>query len=91
MFLELPRLINARNHGTGNRVSLAMDMIQRGNEVLNRLENPRTTGRSSTNNTDQFSEEQQQTEETAGNVPTESSVPPTQTDPDSVNVYVIML
>lgn len=61
-------------------------MIRKGNEILHRLENPRTIGGSSTSNTDQFSEEQQHTEETTGNPP-ESSVPPTQTDPDSVNVY----
>lgn len=99
--LDLPRLINARNHGTGNRVSLAMDMIRKSNEILNRLENPQSTGQSSAMETDQFPE-RTQAEDTSVNLPPEASAPESstpesvpessahiqQSDPDSVNVYV---
>jgi len=100
----LPRLLSTRNQGTGNRVSLALDMIRRGNEILNRLENPRSNGQSSASNARQFPEGSQQAETTSTSVPpevvgapessqpesstSESSAPQSQTDPDSVNVYV---
>lgn len=86
VFLELPRLVNARNHGNTNRLSLAMDMIRRSNEILRRLENPRTTVRAA--DADQLPEGQQQTEEISRNVPPETSGPELQTDPDSMNLYV---
>lgn len=63
-----------------------MDMIRRSNEILNRLENPGIV-RPSAADVEQFPEGLQQTEDTSGNVP-ESSEPPIQSDPDSVNVYV---
>ncbi|XP_025206155.1 large proline-rich protein bag6-B isoform X2 [Melanaphis sacchari] len=94
---ELPRLISTRSHGTGNRVSLALDMIRRGNEIINRLENPRSNGQSSTSNARQFPEGSQQAETASTSVPPEvvgtpessqpeSSVPQSQTDSESVNV-----
>jgi len=98
----LPRLISTRNHGTGNRVSLALDMIRRGNEILNRLENPGpwrpNRQQSSASNAEQLPEGSQQSEATTPSVPpegagapessaSESSAPQSQTDPDSVNVY----
>lgn len=98
---ELPRLISTRNHGTGNRVSLALDMIRRGNEILNRLENPGpwrpNRQQSSASNAEQLPEGSQQSEATTPSVPpegagapessaSESSAPQSQTDPDSVNV-----
>lgn len=83
----------SRTQGTGNRLSMAMDMIRRGNEVLNRLENPSASQILQPPGTDseqpQFPEGSQQTEDTLGSVPPESSTHPTHhTDPDSVNVYV---
>lgn len=48
-------------------------MIRRANEVLNRLENPQTTGRSTANDGEQLPEESHQTEESTRNVPLESS------------------
>jgi len=63
-----------------------MDMIRRSNEILNRLENPGIV-RPSAADGEQFPEGSQQTEDTSGNAP-ESSEPPLQSDPDSVNVYV---
>lgn len=99
----MPRLLSTRNHGTGNRVSLALDMIRRGNEILNRLENPGliriARQQSSASNAEQLPEGSQQTEATTPSVPSEgmgapessaseSSVPQSQADPDSVNVYV---
>jgi hypothetical protein len=93
---ELPRLISTRNHGTGNRVSLALDMIRRGNEVLNRIENPvliqHNQQQSSPSNAEQLPEGSQQAEATTPSVPSESvgasesSAPQSQTDSDSVNV-----
>lgn len=84
---------NVRNHGTGNRVALAIDMIRKSNEILNRLENPRTSGRPTTTDNEQIPEGSQQTDDTSGNVPPESSMPessaqPATSDSDSVNVYV---
>lgn len=84
-------------------------MIRRANEVLNRLENPQTAGRSTANDGEQLPEESQQTEESSRNVPLEPSLQespvqespaqesasqepssiPTQSDSDSLNVYVI--
>lgn len=92
MFIpELPHILSARNHhGTGNRVSLAMDMIRRSNEILNRLENPRTAGQSSATDVEQFPEGSQSADDT-GFVQPQSSVPQTQSDPDSVNVYVYII
>lgn len=89
--LEFPRVMSARNHGTGTRLTMALDMIRRSNEILNRLENPgsnRTTAQSSTADAEQFPEGPQQTEDVAGNVPADTSAPPMQSDPDSLNVYV---
>lgn len=71
-------------------------MIRRSNDILNRLENPRTAGRSSATDVEQFSEGSQSAEDIllTGLVPPqssvpESSVPQTQSDSqDSVNVYV---
>jgi len=74
-------------------------MIRRGNEVLNRLENPRSNRQSSASNTRQFPEGSQQTGTTSTSVPSEvagtpesshaeSSTLQSQTDSDSVNVYV---
>jgi len=69
-------------------------MIRRGNEVLNRLENPRSNRQSSSSNARQFPEGSQQAETTSTSVPPEvagtpeSSAPQSQTDSDSVNVYV---
>lgn len=76
-------------------------MIRRGNEVLNRLENPRSNRQSSSSNARQFPEGSQQAETTSTSVPpeaagtpessqAESSAPQSQTDSDSVNVYVII-
>lgn len=48
-------------------------MIRRANEVLNRLENPQTTGRSTANDGEQLPEESLQTEEPTRNIPLESS------------------
>jgi len=73
-------------------------MIRRGNEVLNRLENPRSNRQSSSSNARQFPEGSQ-AETTSTSVPpevagtpessqAESSAPQSQTDSDSVNVYV---
>ncbi|KAL4122331.1 hypothetical protein QTP88_014681 [Uroleucon formosanum] len=99
--IELPRLLSTRNHGTGNRVSLALDMIRRGNEILNRLENPGliriARQQSSASNAEQLPEGSQQAEATTPSVPSEgmgapessaseSSAPQSQADPDSVNV-----
>ncbi|CAH1726122.1 large proline-rich protein bag6-B isoform X2 [Aphis gossypii] len=95
---EFPRgVIHNRYHGTGNRLQLALDMIRRGNEVLNRLENPRSNRQSSSSNARQFPEGSQQAETTSTSVPpeaagtpessqAESSAPQSQTDSDSVNV-----
>lgn len=83
--------MSARNHGTAPRLTMALDMIRRSNEILNRLENPgsnRTTAQSSTANAEQFPEGPQQTEDVAGNVPADTSAPPLPSDPDSLNVYV---
>lgn len=61
-------------------------MIRRGNEILNRLENPQ---RASATDVEQLPEESsQQAEDTSRNSPPESSAPQTQTDSNSVNVYV---
>lgn len=97
----MPRLISARSHGTGHRVTFALDMIRRGNAILNRLENLRPSQQqSSASNTEQTPEGSQQAEAKspsispegvrapAGVEAPESSVPQSQTDPDSVNVYV---
>lgn len=77
-------------------MSFALDLIRRGNEILNRLENPRSVRQqSSASNAEQFPEGSQQAEATSspsvspeGVEAPESSVPQSQTDPDSVNVYV---
>lgn len=85
-------------------MSLALDMIRKANEILNRLENPRSNGQSSATNAEQFPEGSQQAEATSPNVPpeglgaaessqpessaSESFGPQTQTDHDSVNVCV---
>lgn len=86
---EFPRVMSARNHATGTRLNMALDMIRRSNEILNRLENPgsnRTTAQSSTADAEQFPEGSQQTEDVTGNVPSDTSAPPLPSDPDSVNV-----
>lgn len=73
-------------------MSLALDMIHKGNEILNRLENPRSNEQSSAFNAEQFPEGSQQAEATSPSVPPEgvvvpeSSAPQSQSDPDSVNV-----
>jgi len=98
----LPRLIGTRNHGDGNRITVASDIIRKANVVLNRLENPGSIQvnrqQSSASNAEQLPEGSQQTEATTPSVPpesvgvpessaSESSAPQSQTDPDSVNVY----
>lgn len=74
-------------------MSLAIDMIRRANVILNRLENPRTNGRSAATDAEQFPEAAQQAEDMSEGVQPEpsapeSSIPQTQSDSDSVNVYV---
>eukprot|EP00102_Acyrthosiphon_pisum_P010274 XP_008178543.1 PREDICTED: large proline-rich protein bag6-B isoform X2 [Acyrthosiphon pisum] len=84
---ELPRLISTRNHGTGNRVSLALDMIRRGNEILNRLENPTliraNRQQSSASNAEQLPEGSQQAEATTPSVPPEGVGAPESSLPES--------
>lgn len=68
-------------------------MIRRANAILNRLENPRTNGRPATTDAEQFPEGAQLAEDIPEGVlpessAPESSTPPTQSDSDSVNVYV---
>lgn len=77
---------------------MGMDMIKKANDILNRLENPGTSGRSTANNVEQLPEGSQQAEETSRNVQLEtpaqesssqeSASMPTQPDSDSLNVYV---
>jgi len=53
----LPRFIRTRNPGTCNKVTLALDMIRRGNEILNRLERPLPNpSQSSASNAEQYPE-----------------------------------
>jgi hypothetical protein len=49
-----------------------MDMIRKSNEILNRLENPQSTGQSSTTDAEQFPE-RTQAEDTSVNLPPEAS------------------
>ncbi|XP_050542596.1 large proline-rich protein bag6-A isoform X2 [Daktulosphaira vitifoliae] len=87
---EIPRPMSNRNHGTSNRMSMAMDMIRKCNEILDRLENPLASQNEQIpmediEQPDQFSEENTQ-EETLGET---MQVPPpatSQPDQDSVNV-----
>jgi len=67
-------------------------MIRKSYEILNGLENPRNTGPIFTTDVEQFPEGSQSAEDT-GFVPPQASipefsVPQTQSDPNSVNVYV---
>ncbi|XP_050431835.1 large proline-rich protein BAG6 isoform X2 [Adelges cooleyi] len=89
---EIPRPANNRNNSTRNRLSMAMDMIQKSNAILDTLENPSASQneQASTNDTEQqppeqFSEEPTQ-DEAAGESFSDALSPPTQPDQDSVNV-----
>lgn len=82
--------MSSRSQGIGNRVSMAMDMIRRSNEVLNRLENPSANHTSQSAVVDSEQEGSQQAEETSRNILPES-VRPILSDPESVNVYVKFL
>lgn len=64
-------------------------MVRKGHETLNRLENIQNNGVPTATDGEQIPEGSQQAEAPLGNVPPESTTPPTQSDPDSVNVYVI--
>ncbi|XP_022176814.1 large proline-rich protein bag6-A isoform X1 [Myzus persicae] len=83
---ELPRLISTRNHGTGNRVSLALDMIRRANDILNRLEHPRPQPPLSShviNPADQYPVGSQQAEASSPSVPPEGVGAPESSLPES--------
>jgi len=61
-------VLNTENHGTCARMSVPLDMIRRGNEILNILESLRTTPpQSSASNAEQYPEGSQQNE--VSNVP----------------------
>lgn len=81
-------MINPRNTQTYNRISVAIDMVRKGHEILNRLENVESNGTPSTTDGEQIPEGSQQAESSLRNSPPESSTPQTQSDSDSVNVYV---